>query len=313
MNLFDIDWNDPNLLIGDGDLPPEEKTLNLSYSDYVLLLARLPEIAGRGEIASIETPKLSGIPRQNRLCEIESLYLYLSLWLQCLTLSKPEIYSDLISSEESRSVYPYADLSLARMDYCKQAWMRIPVIHEGFLSWETLWFAWELSACRQRLKIAGLIWESQQFDRNLMLKSSQTESSSKVIKICKQILRQKNLAAARSFFAPKGDCFEDGQMGLTFLGKGVITSIQESDKFLESHCHSFLAALKRFNLAMASPQYQVAAALPGGKEYVSGSKRKPPGFGIKKDNGRPTGNLKLGGTRRGYREAIEQANVNLCK
>lgn len=290
--IQDIDWNDPNLLIGDKDLLAEKGFLNLSYEEYVLLLLRLPEIAGQGALTSIEAIKISGILRQDRLCELEALYLYLSFWLQCLTLDKAEIYPDLVGSEESLLVYPYADLSLARMDYCKQAWMKVPAIHDGFPKWETLWFAWELSNCRQHLKLAGVILESQDFDKDLMIKAFRMKSSNKSIKACKQILKRKDLAAAYRFFAPKGNCFEDGQMTQAFLGMGIITAIQESDKFLGSHCLSFLSALKRFNLAMASTQYQIKVALPGGGEYISGDKRKPPSFGIKKDNGRPAGTFK---------------------
>lgn len=306
MTIFDIDWNDPNLLIGGRDLLPGKDPLNLSYNEYVLLLTRLPEIVGQGAmikgavakpITPIETIKISGIPSHNRLCDIEALYLYLSLWLQCLTLGKSEIYPDLISSEESLLIYPYADLSLAKINYCREAWMKVPAIHEGFSRWETLWFTWELANCYQHLKIAGLILEGQDFDKDLMIKSSQMKSSNKFIKTCKQILKQKDLATADRFFAPKGRCIEDGQMTQKSLGMGIITAIQKSDKFLESHCKDFLAALERFNRGIAPSQYQIAAALPGGREYISGNKKKPPGFGTKKDNGRPIGNLKLGGIR----------------
>jgi hypothetical protein len=292
MNLLNIDWNNPNLLIGDRDLLLGKEFVNLSYEEYVLLLARLPEIVGQGVIAPLEIPKVSGIPRLDCLGDIEVLYLCLSLWIQCLTLGKSEIYTALVASEEALLAYPYADFSLATMDYCRQAWMKIPVIQENLPQWETLWFGLELSACRKHLEISGIIGDPKESDRDLMVKLSQIRGSNKFIKKCRQILKKKDLAEAYGFFAYRVGQFEEGQICIPYLGMGIITAIQESDKFLESHCLSFLSALSRFNLALTDPQYQIRAALPGGKEYISGDKKKPPGFGNKNANGRPFGNFK---------------------
>lgn len=293
MNLLNIDWNDPNLLIGDRDLLPGKEFVNLSYEEYVLLLVRLPEIVGQGVIAPLEIPKVSGIPRLDCLSDIEVLYLCLSLWIQCLTLGKSEIYTALVASEEALLTYPYADFSLATMDYCRQAWMKIPVIQENFPQWETLWFGLELSACRKRLEISGVIGDLKESNRDLMVKLPQIRSSNKFIKKCRQILKKKDLAAAYGFFAYRAGQFEAGQICIPCLGMGIITAIQESDKSLESHCLSFLSALSRFNLALTDdPRYQIRAALPGGKEYISGDKKKPPGFGNKNTSGRPVGNFK---------------------